>query len=79
MTGNHPHARNFFDNIRSFNSSLAFASMGATLAPPPGYGPYCFIIQGQIYHRTCALHPQNDDKRIYAQLYILDPSEASDV
>jgi hypothetical protein len=74
----HEHSTNFHDNIRSINSALAFASMGANIAPPPGYGPYCFRINGQIYHRSGALHPENDDQRKFAQLYILDPDEATE-
>ncbi|UYV72234.1 hypothetical protein LAZ67_9002265 [Cordylochernes scorpioides] len=77
MTGKHQLSKNFMENIRSVNSALAFASMGANLAPPPGYGPYCFRINGQIYHRSGALHPENDDQRVFAQLYILDPDEAA--
>ncbi|UYV63730.1 hypothetical protein LAZ67_2005450, partial [Cordylochernes scorpioides] len=77
MTGKHQLSKNFMENIRSVNSALAFASMGANLAPPPGYGPYCFRINGQIYHRLGALHPENDDQRVFAQLYILDPYEAA--
>ena len=77
MTRQHEHSSNFFENIRSINSSLAFASMGANIVPPPGYGPYCFRINGQIYHRTGALHPVNDDPRKFAQLYILDPDMAA--
>ncbi len=42
-----------------------------------GYGPYCFRIHGQIYHRAGALHPGNGDHRKFAQLYILDPDEAA--
>jgi hypothetical protein len=76
MTRNHEHSKNFHDNIRSINSALAFASMGANIVPPPGYGPYCFRINGQIYHRAGALHPSNGDQRKFAQLYILDPEEA---
>ncbi|UYV82699.1 hypothetical protein LAZ67_22000600 [Cordylochernes scorpioides] len=76
MTGKHQLSKNFKENIRSVNSALAFASMGANLAPPPGYGPYCFRINGQIYHRSGALHPEND-QRVFAQLYILDPDEAA--
>ncbi|XP_053552307.1 uncharacterized protein LOC128643486 [Bombina bombina] len=78
MTGQHTHSNNFMQNIRSINSALAFASMGANIAPPPGYGPYCFRINGQIYHRSGALHPENDDQRKFAQLYILSPEEAAD-
>lgn len=78
LTNNHEHSKNFMENIRSFNSSLAFASMGANIAPPPGYGPYAFRIHGQIYHRAGALNPCNGGQRKFAQLYILDPYEASE-
>ena len=78
MTFRHPNSKNFHDNIISINSALAFASMGANIAPPPGYGPYCFRINGKIYHRAGALHPINDDQRKFAQLYILDPDETSE-
>lgn len=54
MTFNHAFSKNFHENIRSINSALGFASMGANIATPPGYGPYCFRINGQIYHRTGA-------------------------
>src|SRR5579875_2123471 len=59
MQGRHEYSKNFMDNIRSINSSLAFASMGCKLATPPGHGPYCFRVNGAIYHRTGALHPEN--------------------
>jgi hypothetical protein len=76
MSRNHEHSKNFHDIVRSLNSALALASMGANIAPPPGYGPYCFRINGQIYHRAGALHPSNGDQRKFAQLYILDPEKA---
>jgi hypothetical protein len=68
--------RNFKDNIRQFNSAMAFASMGATLAPPPGHGPYCFRIHGQIFHRSGDLHPSQGEAPQYAQLYIIEGDQA---
>lgn len=76
MKGTHEHLKNFKENIRAINNSLAFASFGANIAPPPGYGPYCFRIHGSIYHRTRSLHSVNGETRKYAQLYILDPEQA---
>ncbi|XP_077199856.1 uncharacterized protein LOC143840327 isoform X2 [Paroedura picta] len=73
----HEYSANFLDNICSINSSLAFASMGASIAPPPHNGPYCFWISGAIYHRTGTLHPATGEPRKYAQLYILDSLEAT--
>ncbi len=51
--------------------------MGANIETPKGYGPYCFRIHGQIYHRTGTLHPQDGEDRHYAQLYILDTEQAN--
>ncbi|UYV67933.1 hypothetical protein LAZ67_5002532 [Cordylochernes scorpioides] len=78
MKQRHQHSKNFLENIRSINSSFAFASMGAQVSPPPGYGPYCFRIQGQIYHRTGTLHPEDGEGRKFAQLYILDTEVATE-
>ncbi|XP_060129913.1 uncharacterized protein LOC132592021 [Zootoca vivipara] len=78
MTGQHYYSKNFFNNIRSINSALAFASMGANITPPPGNGPYCFRIHGSICHRAGTLHPEQGQNRQFAQLYILNPSEAAE-
>ncbi|UYV71113.1 hypothetical protein LAZ67_8001784, partial [Cordylochernes scorpioides] len=78
MKQRHQHSKNYLENIRSINSSFAFASMGAQVSPPPGYGPYCFRIQGQIYHRTGTLHPEDGEGRKFAQLYILDTEVATE-
>jgi hypothetical protein len=72
----HPSYVNFIENIRSYNSALAFASMVASIAPPTGYGPFCFRIHGQIYHRTSPAHPPKGIIQKFAQLYILDSDEA---
>ena len=77
LNGQHVKSKNFLEHIRSFNSSLAFASTGANIASPPGFGPYCFRIHGQIYHRAGALHPDEGAPRKYAQLFILDDEVAS--
>jgi hypothetical protein len=52
-----PIATNFRTNIRQYNSALAFASFGANIKSPPGRGPYCFRIHGQIYHQVGSLNP----------------------
>ncbi|CAF5057515.1 unnamed protein product, partial [Rotaria sp. Silwood1] len=69
-------SRNFRENIRSYNSALAFASMGAQIDLPQGFVPYCFRIHGQIYHRIGPLHPDPDYRVQFGQLYILDSSLA---
>ena len=37
--------------------------------------PYCFKIQGELYHLTGALLPHGDQTPMYAQIYILDTAE----
>ncbi|EYB85550.1 hypothetical protein Y032_0296g1695 [Ancylostoma ceylanicum] len=69
--------KNFLDNIRNFNSALAMASMGAQVDVPRGRGPYCYRIHGQVYHRIGTLHPNQEERRQYGQIYILDTEQAA--
>jgi hypothetical protein len=73
------HSKNFLDNIRNYNSALAFASMAATFDPKMRKkGPYFFKISGQVYHYTSStLYPTNNDCPRYSQLYILDTKDAT--
>ncbi|CAF4797531.1 unnamed protein product, partial [Rotaria sp. Silwood2] len=50
--------------------------MGAQIDLPQGYGPYCFRIHRQIYHRIGPLHPEPDQRAQFGQLYFLDSSLA---
>ena len=50
--------------------------MGSNIIKPPGVGPYCFKVQGQIYHFASPLHPKNGHVRQFAQLYVLDANQA---
>ena len=45
-------SKHFLNNIRSYNSALAFASVGAKVDSLPGRGPFCYRIHGQIYHKV---------------------------
>lgn len=65
-------------HVRSFNSEFSFASLGAKVKAQRGYGPYCFRVHGQIYHRSLTLHPASCDTRKYVQFYILDLDKATD-
>jgi hypothetical protein len=69
-------SRNFMENIRKYNSAMAFASFGAKMVSFHGNGPYCFKIHGQIYHRAGSLHPQDDQSPVYSQLYIIEGDQA---
>ncbi|XP_065323164.1 uncharacterized protein LOC135930309 [Gordionus sp. m RMFG-2023] len=67
---------NFMKCIRSYNSSLAFASMGAQISNSLNPGPYCFRVHGQIYHRTSHLYPSTGMPPKFAQLYVLETTQA---
>ena len=46
-------SKNFLENIRNYNSALAFASMAANFdSKMHQKGPYFFKISGQVYHYT---------------------------
>ncbi|XP_057297097.1 uncharacterized protein LOC130625993 [Hydractinia symbiolongicarpus] len=47
-----------------------------TFAPPPGRGPPCFRICGQIWHRVGGLHPPEGQTPVFNQLYIYEAGRA---
>ncbi|GBN66560.1 hypothetical protein AVEN_110235-1 [Araneus ventricosus] len=51
--------------------------MGAQIKPPPGTGPYCYRIHGQIYHLVSPLYNYHN-KPGYGQLYIFDTRKATE-
>ena len=80
LTGNSQRDRDFCQNIRAYNSSLAFASMCLT-----GHeyvfknrGPYCYRINGQVYHRISQLQPEFGRAPGYSQIYIYDQQNELD-
>lgn len=73
-----PHHRNFRKHIRSYNSLLSFASMGAQIAEPPRNGPYVFRTHGTVHHRTTHRNPPEGVSRKFAQLYVVDSTQAVD-
>ncbi|GBM45492.1 hypothetical protein AVEN_210224-1 [Araneus ventricosus] len=77
MDGSDELAVHFKNNIRSYNSALSFASMGAQIVPPTGSGAYFFRINCQIYHRTSHLRPAEAGGEKFAQLYVLDSDLAT--
>jgi hypothetical protein len=69
----------FRDQIRSYNNAVSFASMGAKIVDLPGRGPYVFKINGQTHHKTSHMQPINKESPQYAQLYVLDSTQATDI
>ncbi len=75
MQNNHPKAKAFMRKIRTYNSAHAFASMAASIFSPPGRGPYCFRIHGQVYHNTTPREESTNNSK-YGDLYFMDSSQA---
>ena len=67
-----PEARDFRSNIRAYNSSLAFASLGVQEDVLPTRGPYMFRIHGSVYHRIGHFFPENGKPPKFSQIYIYD-------
>lgn len=67
--------KNFRENIRKYNSAVAFASFGYQPRKFEG-GPPVFIVHGQVHHLT--QNGLNGEKPLYSQLYFLDPEFAND-
>lgn len=79
MNPDNPDNKNFRDNIRSYNSAVSFASMGAKVVDFNGRGPYVFKVHGQIFHRTNHIQPVNNQAAQYAQLYVIDSTQATEI
>lgn len=71
-----PDYRTFREQIRSINNAVSFASMGADIVDVPGRGPFVFKIHGQSYHLISHLNPPANKTRKYAQLYVIDSTQA---
>ena len=69
-------AKQFRKLIRVYNNAFGFASLGANIRPPPGNGPPCFRICGQLFHRYGALLPDENHNPNYSQLYIVEAANA---
>ena len=74
LTGNIQRHKQFCDNIRAYNSSLASASLCLTgqefkFKNP---GPYCYRINGQLYHALSQMKPEHGIPPSFSQIYIYD-------
>ncbi|KAG2126794.1 hypothetical protein DEU56DRAFT_742781, partial [Suillus clintonianus] len=73
--------RTFVDNIRKYNSALAFTSVGVDLEHRAlqASGPNAFRIHRSLHHLMGSLIPEAGVRPSYAQLYIYDPEEATNI
>ena len=76
LSSNSPRGNGFLKLIRVYNNLFSFASMSANIRPPPGHGPPCFRICGQICHRYGSLLPAENNSPMYNQLYIIEAGQA---
>ncbi|GBM27573.1 hypothetical protein AVEN_97087-1 [Araneus ventricosus] len=76
---NNPDYKNFHDDIRSYNSDVSFASMGTKVVDFSCGGPYAFKVHGQIRHRTSHIQSLNGQAPQYAQLYVIDSTQATKI
>jgi hypothetical protein len=65
------------NHVRTYNSALSFASLGAKVKVFDGGVPYCYRIHGQTYHAVGPLNPNDNTTPTYAQLYVYDSEEAN--
>jgi hypothetical protein len=68
-------SRKFYKNIRAYNCLFSFVSLGVQLDKrlnSSEKGPYCFSIQGSLYHRIGSLIPNEGCSPAYAQIYFFD-------
>ena len=71
----------FICNIRQYNSALAFTSSGVKVDRETVQvtGPSSFRMLGELHHLMGSLLPEGDRQPMYAQLYIYDPDEATNI
>ena len=80
LTGKTHRDRNFCQNIRAYNSSLAFAALGL-IGQEYQFrtaGPYCYCINGQLYHTISQLQPETGKPPGLSQIYIYDQQHELD-
>ena len=70
LTGNTHRHKQFCDNIRAYNSSLAFASLCLT-GKFKNPGPYCYSINGQLYHALSQMQPEHGKSPAFSQIYMI--------
>ncbi|KAG2055672.1 hypothetical protein BDR06DRAFT_845562, partial [Suillus hirtellus] len=73
--------RDFVSKIRQYNSALAFTSVGVTIEDRAlqGSGPNAFRIHGALHHLMGSLIAPQGVQPSYAQIYIYNPEQATDI
>jgi hypothetical protein len=81
LEGDDPRARSFRQNIRAYNSALAFTSVSYTkdTRTDLSRGLHCFQIHGELFHYQGPLQPGSQETPAFAQLFFYDPDYATDI
>ena len=82
LTDRNEESQHFRDNIRTYNNSFAFTSLGAQQDERySGFngGTYTFRVQGTMYHRITPISPSPGYGPQYAQIYFTDPQHQSNL
>jgi len=74
LEGEDNQSKEFCKNIRQYNMSLAFTSLGVAEDRLVNHrGGWVFHISGELHHLIGPLHPDDGNVPSFAQLYIYDP------
>lgn len=75
-----PHdEQKFIENVRQYNSALSFTSLGVKIHTFAGGPPAAFRIHGALHHLMGSLVPPEGNSPSYAQLYIYDAQQATEL
>lgn len=79
--GDDPRACSFRQNIRAYNSALAFTSISYTknTRTDLSRGLHCFQIHGELFHYQGPLEPGSQEVPAFAQLFFYDSDYATNV
>ncbi|KIL69116.1 hypothetical protein M378DRAFT_56848, partial [Amanita muscaria Koide BX008] len=69
----------FIENVRQYNCALAFTSLGVKVHTFAGGAPASFRIHGALHHHMGSLVPPEGVSPSYAQLYIYDAQQATEL
>ena len=81
LEGDDPRARSFRQDIRAYNSALAFTSVNYTkdTRTDLSRGLHCFQIHGDLFHLQGPLEPGSQELPAFAQLFFYDSDYATDL
>ena len=82
MTGTDTRSKHFRGHLREYNAAFSFTSLQYTRDDRPtanSPGIQVFQIHGELYHRNGPLTPSPGQLPHYAQLFLYDPTYATEV